>query len=251
MAPASICRQPACCCCGVASSPRWPCGCSCICTFGPTCRWCWDCAPGTTPPRPPLEPASSYSPGSISCCRCPSYSPWWRLRTSTEVSNATSAAAADTVVACARAGEPDRYLAALLAPPKARPHLLALAAFSSELARVPALVRHEPAMGAIRLQWWRDALEASDQWARTGNPVADAVRASSQTCQWPRAVLVEAIDAHELDLARSGLADDAAFAAYLWKCEGALFALAAGMLSGGHEADLRPAAVASGQAYGL
>jgi 15-cis-phytoene synthase len=167
------------------------------------------------------------------------------------VSNATSAAAADAVVASARAGEPDRYLAALLAPPPARPHLLALAAFSSELARVPALVRHEPAMGAIRLQWWRDALEASDQWARTGNPVADAVRATIRACQLPGAVLVEAIDARELDLARSGLADDAAFAAYLWKSEGALFALAAGILSGGHEADLRPAAVASGQAYGL
>jgi 15-cis-phytoene synthase len=167
------------------------------------------------------------------------------------VGNAQSAAAADAVVACARAGEPDRYLAALLAPPPARPHLLALAAFSSELARVPALVRHEPAMGAIRLQWWRDALEASEQWARTGNPVADAVRASIQACQLPRAVLVEAIDARELDLARRGLANDAALAAYLWKSEGALFALAAGILSRGHAADLRPAAVASGQAYGL
>ena len=162
-----------------------------------------------------------------------------------------SAAAADAVVACARAGEPDRYLAALLAPPPARPHLLALAAFASELARVPALVRHEPAMGAIRLQWWRDALEASDQWALTGNPVADALRASIDACQLPCAVLVEAIDARELDLKRRGLADEAALAAYLWKSEGALFALAAGILSGGREVDLRPAALAGGQAYGL
>ena len=165
---------------------------------------------------------------------------------------APSAAAADAVVACARAGEPDRYLAALLAPPPARPHLLALAAFASELARVPALVRHEPAMGAIRLQWWRDALRASEEGARTGNPVADALRATIEACRLPRAVLIEAIDARELDLARCGLADDAAFAAYLWKSEGALFALAAGILSSGRQqADLRPAAVASGQAYGL
>ena len=163
---------------------------------------------------------------------------------------ALGAAERDAVAAAARAGEPDRYLAALLAPPSARPHLLALAAFLGELARVPARVTREPAMGQIRLQWWRDAI-AAPAGARTGNPVADALRATIRTCHLPAAVLVEAIDARELDLARHGLADDAALAAYLWRSEGAPFALAAGMLSPSAEADLRPAAAAGAQAYGL
>ena len=163
---------------------------------------------------------------------------------------ALSAAERDAIAASARAGEPDRYLAALLAPPSARPHLLALAAFLGELARVPARVTREPAMGQIRLQWWRDAIAAPAD-ARTGNPVADALRATIGACHLPAAVLVEAIDARELDLARHGLADDAALAAYLWRSEGAPFALAAGMLSPSAEADLRPAAAAGAQAYGL
>ena len=100
---------------------------------------------------------------------------------------ALSAAERDAIAASARAGEPDRYLAALLAPPSARPHLLALAAFLGELARVPARVTREPAMGQIRLQWWRDAI-AAPAGARTGNPVADALRATIRTCHLPAAV---------------------------------------------------------------
>lgn len=163
---------------------------------------------------------------------------------------ALSAAERDAIAASARAGEPDRYLAALLAPPFARPHLLALAAFLSELARVPARTTREPAMGQIRLQWWRDAI-AAPQGERTGNPVADGLRASIRACDLPVGVLVEAIDARELDLARHGLADEAALAAYLWRNEGAPFALAAGILARSPEVDPRPAAVAGGEAYGL
>ena len=131
------------------------------------------------------------------------------------------------------------------------PHLLALAAFASELARVPSLVTREPAMGEIRLQWWRDALAAPDPGARTGNPVADAVRVAMHRCNLPPALLLDAIDAHEVDLALQPMPDDAALATYLWMREGALFALAAGVL--GHEpgADVREAAVACGRAYGL
>ena len=90
----------------------------------------------------------------------------------------------DAVAASARSGEPDRYLAALLAPPDARPHLLALAAFSSELARVPSLVTREPAMGEIRLQWWRDALAASDASRAPAipSPTPCAARRNASIC---------------------------------------------------------------------
>src|SRR5581483_4773128 len=99
-----------------------------------------------------------------------------RRRTSTDVAAPASAPQTDAVLQSARAGEPDRYLAALLAPAAARAHLLALAAFSSELGRVASAVTREPLMGEIRLQWWRDALEPGASGEPTGNPVADAVR---------------------------------------------------------------------------
>ena len=132
------------------------------------------------------------------------------------------------ILQSARAGEPDRYLAALLAPPPARLHLLALAAFSSELANVSAAVTREPVMGEIRLQWWRDSLAPGV--APTGNPIADALRAAIAEASLPRPVLLDVIDAHALDLNPQPLESDADLDAYLQRTEGALFGLAARIL---------------------
>ena len=159
--------------------------------------------------------------------------------------------ASDAVAASARSGEPDRYLAALLAPPAARAHLLALAAFSSELARVPLAVTREPAMGEIRLQWWRDALEAPHAGTLTGNPIADAVRDAAHRCALPVPLLLDVIDARQVDLAAQAMPDDGALRIHLWKSEGALFALAAGILRRETGADVHATAAACGQAYGL
>jgi phytoene synthase len=159
--------------------------------------------------------------------------------------------AADAVVAAARAGEPDRYLAALLAPPAARADLLALAAFAGEVARVPYIAGSEPAIGEIRLQWWRDALQSADGIALTGNPVADALRAAARRHDLPRALLLDIIEARSFELADEAMADDAALQTYLWKSEGAVFALAGRILAPGGGADIEPAAAAAGQAYGL
>ena len=160
-------------------------------------------------------------------------------------------AAADAVVASARAGEPDRYLAALLAPPAARSGLLALAAFAGEIARVPYIASSEPAIGEIRLQWWRDALQPADEAARTGNPIADALRAAARSHALPRALLLDIIEARSLDVAGEAMADDAALHSQLWKSEGALFALAGRILAPDAEVAVDAAAAASGHAYGL
>jgi 15-cis-phytoene synthase len=151
------------------------------------------------------------------------------------------------IVAAARVGEPDRYVAALLSPAAARPHLLSLAAFLGEVRRAVMLVR-EPAMGEIRLQWWRQAL-ALDADMHTGNPVADALREAAHACALP-AVLVDGIlDARALEL--SGDAGDATGRdSYLWKVEGAAFLLA-GLILGGSQAALTPPAAVAGRAYGL
>ena len=64
----------------------------------------------------------------------------------------------DTVRRIARSGDPDRTLAALFAPRGCRADLFALYAFNVELARIAEQVS-EPSLGAIRLQWWREALD--------------------------------------------------------------------------------------------
>lgn len=56
-----------------------------------------------------------------------------------------------------RKGDEDRWLSSRYAPKPERRALIALYAFAYELARV-RLVVTEPGLGAIRFQWWRDAL---------------------------------------------------------------------------------------------
>ncbi len=53
--------------------------------------------------------------------------------------------------------DPDRYRAAMFADRQNRADLLVIYAFHAELAKVPEIVS-EPMIGAIRYQWWRDAL---------------------------------------------------------------------------------------------
>ncbi len=55
-------------------------------------------------------------------------------------------------------GDEDRWLSSRYAPKRARRALIALYAFAYELARIRVVVT-EPHLGAIRFQWWRDALE--------------------------------------------------------------------------------------------
>ena len=57
-----------------------------------------------------------------------------------------------------KSADEDRWLAARYATEEARAVLIALAALRCEIGRIPALVS-EPALGEIRLRWWRDALE--------------------------------------------------------------------------------------------
>ena len=58
-----------------------------------------------------------------------------------------------------RAADPDRYLSMLYAPQDRRADLLALYAFNAEIAGIRDRVS-EPMPGEIRLQWWRDMIDA-------------------------------------------------------------------------------------------
>jgi NADH dehydrogenase [ubiquinone] 1 alpha subcomplex assembly factor 6 len=113
-----------------------------------------------------------------------------------------------------RAHDRDRWLATLFAPPEAREALFALYAFDHEIARVADVVS-QPMPGLIRLQWWRDALDAIDGDSPLAHPVALALHR-----EWPRLApardqLHAAIDARERDLEDEAFADAAALERYL------------------------------------
>jgi phytoene synthase len=93
--------------------------------------------------------------------------------------------------------------------------------------------------------------QPSQDLVRTGSPIADALRAAIAGHQLPRALLLEVLEARSLDLAGEAMPDDTALQTYLWKSEGALFALAGQILAPELGLDAGPAAATSGAAYGL
>ena len=137
--------------------------------------------------------------------------------------------------ALARAADYDRYLSAVFAPASRREALFALIAFNHEVARIPEAVS-EPMLGRIRLQWWREVLEAVDAGEPTRRhevavPLAEAIRA----CNLDRAPFDELLDAREGDLEADGPPDLAALERYAGATGGSLARLmlqASGVSSG-------------------
>jgi len=96
----------------------------------------------------------------------------------------------------------DRFVLALMAPQARREALFALFAHAIEAARVPGLVS-EPVLGLMRLQYWRDLIDAEDPMgAARGNPVAEALVRDALPVlgERGRALLHEALQAHADDL---------------------------------------------------
>jgi len=147
----------------------------------------------------------------------------------------------------ARAGDIDRYLAALLAPRAVRGDLIALTAYLGELARIPTIV-NEPMMGEIRLQWWRDALDSVRAGDATGSPVADALGRIAERHNLPSELLLEPIDARSRDLDPEHPRQDVT--EYLRATEGAAFRLTARLLGVEETPVVADLLAASGQAYG-
>jgi phytoene synthase len=149
----------------------------------------------------------------------------------------------------AKAGDPDRYAAALFVPPEARPHLLALYAFNVELARIGEQI-NEPQLGEIRLQWWRDALDRAVAGESSGHPVADAIGRTASECELSVELLHSLIDARHFDVSVKIMPGVFVLEDYIAETAGTIFQLSAGILGGGGE-QAWPAARAAGLAYGL
>lgn len=159
-------------------------------------------------------------------------------------------AAADAVRDAARGGAPDRYLSALLAPRAVRGDFVALAAFSAEINRIASQVR-EPHLGEIRVQWWRDALDAGSRGEKSGHPVADAFVETIKRHDLPTSRLEGYFDAHVHRLYSDPPADDAHLALELDLIEGTLFVLAAQILGVQTTAEDPAIVHHAAQAYGL
>lgn len=141
----------------------------------------------------------------------------------------------------------DRYLAALLAPTEARDALMLVAAFHGEVARIPLSV-HEPAMGEIRMQWWRDALDPASAQETTGAPVADAMRRAMAWGRLEAPEVTATIDAYDQLLYPGSLTGEGAVSAFADASQGAAFRMGAHVL--GAEQSSSTLVTAAAQAYG-
>ena len=160
------------------------------------------------------------------------------------------AALANRLAAAVRAADPDRYFATLFAPAAQRPHLFAFYAFNAELARVAENVR-EPMLGEIRLEWWRESVEAAFKGVARNHDVARGLVSLFAERKLACADFEALIAARAFDSSPDNLADFAALERYVASTSGAVMRLAARILAGdpapGVEQGLRDA----GLAYGL
>ncbi len=145
-----------------------------------------------------------------------------------------------------RTHDRDRYLADLFIPEERRKHVLALHAFNAEVARVRDAVS-EPAVGEIRLQWWRDALTGDDG----GHPVARALKETIAAFQLPVAALEQLIDARVFDLYDDPMPTLNDLEGYAGETSSSLIQLAAILLAGGRDVGTAEAAGHAGVAYAI
>lgn len=145
-----------------------------------------------------------------------------------------------------RTADQDRYWSALFAPEPAQQSLLAIYAFAIELARIADRVS-EPQLGAIRLQWWRDAIAQAMETGQADHPVVAALVEAARSHSLPFGEMEAMIEAHKFDLSDEPMHDDAALNTYIDATSGAQLRLAAAVLGTPPvEGLLKPAARAMG-----
>ncbi|MCP5432107.1 MAG: squalene/phytoene synthase family protein [Alphaproteobacteria bacterium] len=149
-----------------------------------------------------------------------------------------------------RAGDADRYFAALFAREPARARLMALYAFNLELARVVETVR-EPMIAEIRLAWWREALPAIVGGAPPAHAVATAL-GDALAGSGVGAEAFEPLVAARTAQAYGGPVEDlAALEAHVDATAGLVARLALRLASGGPGEEALRAASLGARAWGL
>jgi len=124
-----------------------------------------------------------------------------------------------------RQGDPDRYISTLYAPENRRGALLALYAFALEVGSIRDRVR-EALAGEIRLQWWRDVIEAGGE-AGQGSPVAESLMKAVAAHDLPRQPLLDLIEARIFDLYNDPMPSRNDLEGYCGETASSIFQLAA------------------------
>lgn len=148
-----------------------------------------------------------------------------------------------------RRDDPDRFLCALFAPEDAREALFTLGAFNVALAGVRDAVT-EPALGLIRLQWWREVVEEAQHGRFRRHEVAEPLGRLVAARGLDPALIDAVITAREAELAEGGIPDPAALETYAAASAGGLMRLGLAVLGVETPAALG-AARHAGVVYGL
>jgi phytoene synthase len=128
-----------------------------------------------------------------------------------------------------RKTDEDRFHATLFAPADKRPALFALYAFHHEVARVAESAR-EPMMHAIRLQWWREAVEGAREGKPRQHQTVTALAELFAQHDLPASLFDAIIDAREDDAAHIAFDNLTALETYADATAGNLMRLAAHIL---------------------
>ncbi len=133
----------------------------------------------------------------------------------------------EAVAALVERGDPERWRTAMVAPPAARPGLMALYAFNLEIARAP-WVASEPMLAEIRLRWWIDAVAeiyagVPPRRHEVAEPLAETIR----TADLPHRLFEEMIAARLADADPAPFPDRIALDLYIDHTAGHLMELAA------------------------
>ena len=146
----------------------------------------------------------------------------------------SDAAPRDPIAACAemvQKADPDRFLATMTGAVEERKRLFPLYAFNLEIARAPYMSQ-EPMVAMIRLQFWRDVIEAAVEGREA--PKHDVATPLSQMVIWGdmrAAPLLRMVEAREGDVQGEPRRDTGQIRTYLRETSGALM-LAAGQAVG-------------------
>lgn len=167
-----------------------------------------------------------------------------------ELTSDTPINAAQYCTDIVRSADKDRYLANLFAPDDKREHLMALYAFSNEVARVRE-VTTEPTMGEFRLQWWRDTIEHIYKGSVPDHPIAQQLARAIEAGDLRSQGFINLIDARAFDLYDDPMPSVAALEGYLGETSSALIQMAALILAGPAASDAAEAAGHAGVAFGM
>ena len=147
----------------------------------------------------------------------------------------------------------DRWLASRVASAPDRARLIALYAVNHEIARVPESVT-DPTLGAIRLQWWRDQIEAMFLGrAPERHPAAAALEEAVQSLRVPQEPFETLLATRLLDFETAPFETWNDVDAYLDGTSGALMRLAASACwpAGPFTDTAKQALTAAGRAWGM